>query len=241
MKIYITEDEPLAAAKLKLFLEKLGEGPDIRLFENGLDLTLALSNVLLPGQEDQAPDVIFLDIEMPGMNGIEVLQRLQERDIKPQIVITSAYEKYALTSFNFSVTDYLLKPYDLDRLRMALARVKEAIRLRRLDAENQKNTSFISVRSDGLTKKIDVSQITMLQSVREYVSIHLTDGTRILALGTTSSFESQLPSDVFKRVHRSYIINIKQVKSYNSREIILSDDNKVSVGKTYREQIDELF
>ena len=125
MKIYIAEDEPLAAAKLKLFLEKLGEGGDISVWTDGVSALAAI--------ERERPDLLFLDIQMPGLTGMQILPRLHELPV----IVTSAYDQYAIDSFSLNVTDYLLKPNTLERLKMAVEKGKKVIRLQQLERSSQ--------------------------------------------------------------------------------------------------------
>jgi len=221
MRIYIAEDEPLAAAKLKLFLEKLGEGPDISLYDNGICVMAALQNEL--------PDVLFLDIQMPGMNGMEVLEMIKTGST--QVVITSAYDQYALPAFSYHVADYLLKPYTLERLQTALQKVKETLRLKQLD--QQVNAATISIRCDGRDEVIHVADILSLESLKDYVRLSLRNGQRRMFLSSLTSLEKQLTDD-FVRIHRSFIINKKAVVASDSNEVTLSNGDHFAIGKTYK-------
>lgn len=221
MRIYIAEDEPLAAKKLQLFLEKLGEHPDdLTLFSDGLSLIDALSH--LP-----YPDLLFLDIQMPGLTGIEVLKKLQE-GLSPQtmkVIITSAYDQYAIDGFNFGVADYLLKPYTIERLRQALDKVRPE--------------PTLNIRVDGRTERIRISDIVCLEALKDYTCFTLIDNRRLQTLGTLSSFEQQLPPSEFVRVQRSYILALRHVISYNNQSVILTTDLEVPIGKTYRDTFSE--
>lgn len=223
MRIYITEDEPLAAQKLQLFLQKLGEqAEDITLYENGEKLLYALHHQPLP-------DLLFLDIQMPGLTGIEVLGKLQQ-DANTiadglKVIITSAYDQYAIDGFNFGVTDYLLKPYTLDRLRLALAKVRPE--------------PVLNIRCEGRTERIRIQDIVCLESNKDYTCFTLSDGRRLMTLGTLSGFEQQLPDSAFARVQRSYIVGLKHVQSYNSQSVLLSIGVEVPIGKTFRESFDK--
>lgn len=222
MLIYIAEDEPLAAQKLQLFLQKLGERPeDIQLFGNGRALIEALT-------ANKLPDVIFLDIHMPEMTGLDVLSQLQNNlgDNAPRIIITSAYDRYAIDGFNFGVADYLLKPYTLDRLRLALSKVRVE--------------PMLSIRCEGRTERIRVADIVCLEALKDYTVFTLADGRKLTTLGTLSGFEQQLPSSLFVRVQRSYIIGIDHVQSYNSQTVVLATGIEVPIGRTYRESFDAL-
>lgn len=215
MRIYITEDEPLAAQKLQLFLQKLGErAEDITIYDNGEKLLEAL-------QIAPFPDLLFLDIQMPGLTGLEVLGRLQEDANQLKVIITSAYDQYAIDGFNFGVTDYLLKPYTLDRLRQALSKVRPE--------------PVINIRCEGRTERIRVQDIVCLESNKDYTCFTLEDGRRLMTLGTLSGFEQQLPESAFARVQRSYIVGLKHVQSYNSQSVLLSTGVEVPIGKTFRD------
>lgn len=222
MIIFIAEDEPLAAQKLQFFLLKLGEkADDIHIFGNGILLVEALKSTL--------PDLIFLDIQMPEMTGIEVLNHLQQTygENAPKIIITSAYERYAIDGFNFGVADYLLKPYTLDRLRQALTKV-------RVDPT-------LDIRCNGRNERVRISDIVCMEAEKDYTIIYLVDGRRLTTLGTLSSFEQQLPSDSFVRVQRSYTIAICHVTSYTSSSVTLKNGIEVPIGKTYRDNFAELI
>lgn len=230
MLVYIAEDEPLASAKLKLFLQKFGES-DISIFDNGISLLAHLA--------EEQPDILFLDIHMPGATGMQVMERLSKtgkNDI--QIIITSAYEQYALDSFNFNVTDYLLKPYTLDRLRLALEKAKNNIRLKNLD--KQANAQTITIRCDGRNIIIPVNDIVYLEALKDYVKIVTTDGTKRITIGTLASFENTLPSE-FVRIHRSFVINVSHLIEFNSQTVIMLDGSQITIGRTYREQFDNLL
>jgi len=218
MRIFIAEDEPLAAQKLQLFLQKLGERcEDITLFDNGS----ALMNAL---HVESCPDLLFLDIQMPGLTGLEVLKSLQQSDGELEglkVIITSAYDQYAIDGFNFGVADYLLKPYTLERLRLAMSKVRPE--------------PVLCIRSEGRTERIRISEIVCLESNKDYTCFTLEDGRNLMTLGTLSGFEQQLPTSAFTRVQRSYVVGIKHVQSYNSQSVTLSTGTIVPIGKTYRE------
>lgn len=217
MVIYIAEDEPLAAQKLQLFLQKLGEkAEDITVFGNGALLVNALESHTLP-------DLIFLDIQMPQLTGLEVLTHLHDNlgEDAPKVIITSAYDRYAIDGFNFGVADYLLKPYTLDRLRQALSKVRVE--------------PTIDIRLKGRTERVRISDIVCLEADKDYTLITLADGRRISTLGTLTSFEQQLPPQSFARVQRSYIVALRHVASYSSQSVTLTGNIEVPIGKTYRE------
>lgn len=218
MRIFIAEDEPLAAQKLQLFLQKLGE-EDTTVFDNGANLVEALKTT-------PKPDLLFLDIQMPGLTGIEVLQHLQTPEQQKgnkelKVIITSAYDQYAIDGFNFGVADYLLKPYTLDRLRQALAKVRPE--------------QVINIRVEGRTVPIRVTDIVSLSAQKDYTEFTLADGQKLLTIGTLTGFEQQLPAMFFSRIQRSYLVGLRHVKNYSASIVSLTTGEELPIGRTYRD------
>ena len=220
MKIYIAEDESLAAAKLKLFLEKLGEGGDISLFDNGVSALAAI-------QKEQ-PDLLFLDIQMPGLTGLQVMNQVQGLPI----IVTSAYDQYAIDSFNFNVTDYLLKPYTMERLKSALDKAKKRIKMLQWEKENQ--SAQFSIRTEGRNEVIDANDILYVESIKDYVRIVTLDGQQRLTLASLSSFEEKLDSQKFLRVHRSFIINRTKITNSTAQSVTMTNGQEIPIGRKYK-------
>lgn len=233
MRIFIAEDEPLAAAKLKLFLDKLGEGQDVTHFSDGLQLSAALNN-----SDEPKPDLLFMDIQMPNMTGLDVLKQLGESTFP--IILTTAFDQYALDGFNFGVTDYLLKPYTLERLKQALQKARRMMPATEDSVSAtapQTNIASISVRCEGRNELVEVASIESLEALKDYTRLMLTDGRQLTTLGTLTSMEQQLPSETFIRVQRSYVVNLKRVQSYNMQSLRLVSGIEIPIGKTYREEV----
>lgn len=233
MRIFIAEDEPLAAAKLKLFLDKLGEGQDVTHFSDGLQLSAALNN-----SDEPKPDLLFMDIQMPNMTGLDVLKQLGESTFP--IILTTAFDQYALDGFNFGVTDYLLKPYTLERLKQALQKARRMMPATEDSVSvtaPQTSIASISVRCEGRNELVEVANIESLEALKDYTRLTLTDGRQLTTLGTLTSMEQQLPSETFIRVQRSYVVNLKRVQSYNMQSLRLVSGIEIPIGKTYREEV----
>lgn len=233
MRIFIAEDEPLAAAKLKLFLDKLGEGQDVTHFSDGLQLSAALNN-----SDELKPDLLFMDIQMPNMTGLDVLKQLGESTFP--IILTTAFDQYALDGFNFGVTDYLLKPYTLERLKQALQKARRMMPATEDSVSAtapQTSIASISVRCEGRNELVEVASIESLEALKDYTRLTLTDGRQLTTLGTLTSMEQQLPSETFIRVQRSYVVNLKRVQSYNMQSLRLVSGIEIPIGKTYREEV----
>ncbi len=226
MKIYIAEDEPLAAAKLKLFLEKLGEGGDISTYGDGIAAWAAIDR--------ERPDVLFLDIQMPGLNGMQILARLHDLPV----VVTSAFDQYAIDSFSLNVTDYLLKPYTIDRLRLALEKVRKAIRLQQIERES--TARQLTLRIDGRNEIVRQEEILYLEAVKDYVRIVTADRQQRRTLGTLSSIESQLSADDFVRVHRSFIVNRQRISGIGAHSVTMADGAEIPIGRKYKENIEKI-
>lgn len=221
MRIYITEDEPLAAAKLKLFIEKLGYGGDVTLFTTGEDLMTHLA-------DGNAPDLLFLDINMPGMSGVEVMRDINGRF---PVILTTAYDQYALEGFNCGVSDYLLKPYTLERLKQAIQRVAV------VDAEPKREEEAqvaLEVRVEGRNEIVGYDTIVSLESQKDYTELVLTDGRRLRTLATLTSLAEQLP-DTFKRVQRSWVVNTSMVQSYTATYLIMTNGSRIPIGRKFKE------
>lgn len=223
MKIYIAEDEPLAAAKLKLFLEKLGEGGDISVWADGVSALAAI--------ERERPDLLFLDIQMPGLTGMQILPRLHELPV----IVTSAYDQYAIDSFSLNVTDYLLKPYTLERLKMAVEKGKKVIRLQQLERSSQARQ--ITLRIDGKNEILRQEEIIYLEAVKDYVRVVMADGLNRLVLETLGSVEKLLANDLFLRIHRSFIVNRQKIAGVAAHSLTMADGTEIPIGRKYRETL----
>lgn len=226
MRIFIAEDEPLAAAKLKLFLEKSGEGGDILVYHDGSQLISALN-------KGDKPDLLFLDIQMPQLTGLEVLQAISTSSFP--VILTTAYDQYAIEGFNFGVADYLLKPYTLDRLRQALQKAKLLIKVNKANDHSKISSESITVRTEGRNERIEISQIECLEAVKDYTCLHLSNGRKLLTLGTLTSIEQQLPKTDFVRIQRSYVVNVRKIQSYTTQSAHLHSGLDLPIGKTYKD------
>lgn len=234
MTAYIADDEPLALAKLKLFLQRTGmEVAVTGEYGDGASLLAAL---LRAEQEDELPDLVVTDIRMPGLTGMEVIERLPRR---VQVIITSAHEDYAVSGFAQGVTDYLLKPYTQERLTTAVRRAAEGVRLSELD--RRVNAAALTVRTEGRSLRLNADDVLCLRAEGDYTAITLrSGGRRLLVLEGLTALMERLPEGGFARVHRSYVINVSGVRVVGRQSVTLADGSEVPVGRTYREQIARL-
>lgn len=188
-------------------------------------------------------DLIFLDIRMPKLNGLDFIKTLTH---KPIIIITSAFEEYALESFDLEVCDYLLKPFRFDRILKAanraltLYQLKNQIKLPAPETNNQIEEDQIVIKSDKRHILIKLNELQYLESLGNYVKVWR-DNQFLLTPRTLSSFEEQLPASQFIRIHKSYILNKKFVNYLEGNMIILKNQSQLPIGKNYKAIIKQLL
>ncbi len=216
----VVDDEELARTLLENYISRL---PHLNLVEkcaNPLDALNAL--------EENEIDLLFLDIQMPEMTGIDFLKSLQQ---KPKVIFTTAYSEYAIEGYQLDVVDYLLKPFSFERFVQA---VNKAV-----DLLSQKSDSpekdYLLVKADHKVHKIKFEDIRYIQSMREYVAYFLPKG-KILALNSLKRLEEELPSDQFIRIHKSYIIPIQKVTTLEGNMVHLGNE-KLPIGNLYKEEV----
>nr|WP_299382852.1 response regulator transcription factor [Allomuricauda sp.] len=221
LKVIIVDDEPLAINVLKNYVEQVSQLELVQTFSNAINANLFL-------QENEV-DIIFLDINMPILDGLDFLESLHA---PPMIVITTAHEEYALKSFELEVMDYLVKPIPLPRFLKAINRI---IGLKQGTANsgqsaNEKPSIFVKVDKKKL-QKIFIDEIVVVESLKDYIRIKTTSAKYIIHK-TLGSFTDELPSDKFLRIHRSYTIAIDKVEAIegNSLEV---DGIRYTIGRSY--------
>lgn len=202
----VIEDEPLALKRTVEFVKKISYLNLISPFTNAFDAIGFLKN--------NKVDLIFLDIEMDGLTGIEFLESLS---FKPQIIITTAYDKYALKGFELNVVDYLLKPFRFERFLSSVERAYELI-----SRNDQNNNDFIFVKTEYRLERIQHCDIILIEGMGDYRNI-ITFSKRILTLQTFSDFERELPINKFCRVHKSFIVAIDKIIAIERNRIKIAD------------------
>lgn len=216
------DDEPLALQQLSRYI----------LDTEFLELAGSFRNALVAGKwlSEHKADAIFVDIEMPGINGLDFVRGMQQ---KPLVVFTTAHSEYALEGFKVDAMDYLLKPIDYqDFLRSAEKVYRQYLLIHGpIDGQGGKNILFI--RSEYKMIPVVIEDIIFIESRSEYVRIFLHGKKPIMTLGSLKSYQEKLPSDLFLRVHRSYIVNLSFIKSIERKQIILANDKNIPVGKLY--------
>jgi two-component system LytT family response regulator len=246
----IADDEVLARRKLRYLLE---DQPDIQVIGEGSNATEVIDLV-----GATAPQLLFLDVKMPGMNGLEVVDRLARNEGPvPHIVFTTAYDQYALQAFEVRAIDYLLKPFTAERLQMAVQRVREQIEFTELSAgrplknsqENHQDkngyTTRLVFKSRGRILFLSVTDIRWIGAEENYVRICTANETHLLR-ETMASMEQRLDPHSFLRVHRSAMVNLKYVREVRTEAqgdfvVHLLDGQKVPMSRSYHSRIRELF
>lgn len=213
----ILDDEPLA---VKLLRDYVGKLPNTQLLYAGTDVYAALQLA----QEGKA-DLIFLDIQMPELTGIQFMKILNG---KCKIILTTAYEEYALQAFDLDVVDYLLKPFSPERFQVAVQKARERMAP---GAGIEPVRDHIFVKSEYRMIRINLRDIYYFESLRDYVAIHHREG-KTLTLQSLRSFEEELPPQDFVRIHKSYLISLSQIQAIERRRVIIQDQY-LPIGDTY--------
>lgn len=225
MNCIIIDDDPLSCKVLEKLISKVNDINLIATYNSAVEA--------LPALQNDVADLIFLDIEMPEMSGIELLNTLENQ---PQIIIVSSKEKYALDAFDLNVTDYLLKPPQFSRFFKAVEKVKK----NQAKAKVQKdNTEEIFFRSNSVYVKVRIDDILWVEALENYCHIHTYDD-QIVAHLNLKAVEKILPATKFQRVHRSYIININKIAMVDQSSVTIhtkKSNAKISVSRTYRERL----
>jgi len=227
IKCIIIEDEPLAAKILSDYILMI---PFLELQATFKDAILATDYL-----RTNSTNLIFLDIHLPRLKGMAFLKTLTN---PPAIIITTAYHQYAVEGFNLNVTDYLLKPFEFERFLIAVTKVKTAESEKHKTKENPEAKDFIFLNVQKKKVKILFSEIVYIESQREYIKIVTIKSEYITKMGT-HEIEDLLPSNLFKRIHRSFIISVGKIDSYTA-EMVDVHGVSIPIGRGYRDIIENL-
>ena len=225
LKCIIIEDEPLAAKVLSDYIMQV---PFLELHGTFKDAILATDYL-----RDHPVDLIFLDIHLPKLKGMAFLKTLTD---PPAIIVTTAYHQYAVEGFNLNVTDYLLKPFDFERFLIAVNKVNTSEREKPNEGQERKEFIFLNVQKKKV--KILFSEIVYIESQQEYIKI-ITTKREYVSKMSTHEIEDLLPSNLFKRIHRSFIISISKIESYTA-EMVEVNGVSIPIGRGYRHIIEGL-
>lgn len=221
----IVDDEPIARDILKNYIDHI---PYLILIASCED---AFEAMRVMNEKDV--NLIILDINMPRLNGLEMLRSIKKY---PAIIVTSAYQEFALEGFELSVTDYLLKPFSFSRFVQATEKVINRIVDANLVDAKSDIEDFVMVKSDKKLTKVFLNSIEYVEAYGNYIFIYQNFDDRIMSKQTLIQFEEQLPRNKFIRIHKSFLLSLKAMKSLEGNEITLSS-RKLPVGKVYRENL----
>jgi two-component system LytT family response regulator len=237
----IVDDEPPARRKLRSFLDKEEDFEVAGEAGNGEDAVRLI--------EERKPDVVFLDIQMPGANGFEVLEALKDQPL-PLVVFVTAYDQYAVKAFDVQALDYLLKPFDRPRLQACLERVRAALAgagtrdLQRKmdvllqDVRTREYLQRVLVRTQGRVVFLKMDDVDWIESSGNYAELHAGRQAFIIR-ETIATLEARLDPKRFARIHRSTIVNVDRIKelqpwSHNDYRVILKDGSELRMSRRYR-------
>jgi DNA-binding LytR/AlgR family response regulator len=219
---FIVDDEPIARRGLREYITREGDIKILAECENIIELRMRL--------QEMSPDIIFLDIEMPYASGMDWLSTANTSSL---VILTTAYEQYALRSYDFNVVDYLLKPIPYARFSKAIVKARKLLQK---DLETE-GVDYIVVKVTQTKRhKILFRDITYIEAQQNYCNIHHRDDTQLMVRTTLNNILEQLPSDMFCQVHRSFIVNKTRITSMDSSRINIGDVS-IPVSRTYKEKL----
>jgi two-component system LytT family response regulator len=224
LKCIIVEDEPLARQILEGYISRVSFLELNGSFEDAIE---AIGHL-----RENHIDVIFLDIHLPEIKGITFLKTLTN---PPAVIMTTAYHEYAVEGYELNVVDYLLKPFEFDRFLAAVNKVKKQKQVVQVSGDNR-DYLFVNIQLKKV--KIYFSEILYIESQKEYVKIVTTDKTYLTKM-STHEIEDLLPDSHFKRIHRSFIVALQKVRSFNSEMVEISGHN-IPVGRGYKDVLTKL-
>lgn len=221
IKCVITDDEPTACEGLQRYVERVDFLSLMTVCEDAIQLNTFLQTA--------QPDLLFLDIEMPYLSGLELLASLTH---PPHVIITSAYEKYALKGFELDVTDYLLKPISFDRFLKAVNKVHNIMQQ---EERLEESSDYLFVRSDRQMHKVFLKDIVVIEGLENYVCIY-TESSKLLVRSTMKRIVEVLPKGFFLQVHKSYVINLEKIDKIDGNRIIV-DQHAIPIARNFRDEV----
>lgn len=221
IKCVAIDDEPLSLDIIDQFCQRIGN-IELKKFSNPI--------IGLDAIRKTQPDIVFLDIEMGGINGIDLAAQLPEDTC---FIFTTAYMKYALDGFDLDAVDYLHKPFAYSRFQIAFSKA-----LRRIGRQPIKTTSqCIVVKQDYNSITIPIDDILYIEALEGYSKIFRTSGDYVMSRILLKNILALLPSDIFVRIHRSFIVSKPKVKSFNKQEVFLSNNVTLPIGRQYASEL----
>lgn len=228
IKTIIVDDEPLALDVIETYIEKI---PNLELVKRCGNAIEAFETL-----KTEKVDLMFLDIQMPQLTGIDFLRTLKD---PPLVIFTTAYPNYALDGYELNVTDYLLKPISFERFMQAVDKALDQIALKEGGSHSEDEQDFIFVKSDKKLMKVKFKDVLYIEGLKDYVIIRMPN-SRVITLQTMKSLEEKLPSDIFQRIHRSYIVAIDKIDAIVGNMVEI-EKKHLPIGKNYRDKLLEII
>jgi len=223
----IVDDEPVAREILESHLGKIDQVKVLASCKSAVEAFKVINT--------ESVDLIFLDINMPEISGLSFAKTMTK---KIKIIFTTAYREYAVDGFDLQAVDYLLKPISFERLLQSINKFLDEIKpvdaLKHKEAVSTKSDSFF-VRADRKMIKINISEIRYIESLSDYIKIHLTDKT-VVTRETLSNIEAKLPQGDFLRIHRSYIVSIDGIESF-THEYVMVNKHELPISRSHKEDV----
>ena len=232
LNVIIVDDEPLALDVLETYIEKVPDLVLVKRCNNAFEANEAINNHRI--------DLIFLDIQMPQLTGIDFLKTLSH---PPMVIFTTAYSNYALQSYELDAVDYLLKPISFERFMKAVNRAIEeqklTVQAHQSHPEDTDEKDYIFIKADKKLVRVRFADIIYIEGLKDYVIIRL-DQSRVITLQNMKSLEDKLPTPMFKRIHRSYIVNVNKIEAIVGNMVEVTEKGQTKhlpIGKNYRDEL----
>ena len=223
------DDEPLALKQLATYIKKVPFLELVAECQSAIDAKKILEQDMI--------DVMFIDINMPDLNGLDFVRTLAA---PPLVVFTTAYSEYAIDGYKVNAVDYLLKPFGMDEFLRAANKVKQQYELTHTtEVSKVDDNDAMFLKTEHRIVRININNIRYIEGMSEYLKIYLTDAKPIVVLLSMKKMEERLPTHTFMRIHRSYIINLNEIQEVNKNRVILDADTFLPIGDMYREQLNQ--
>jgi two-component system, LytTR family, response regulator len=246
VRTLLVDDEPMARRRMRRLL---ASEPEVEILGECADGAEALANI-----RHLEPDLVLLDVQMPELDGFQVLERLRD-DQLPCVIFVTAFDRYAMRAFDVHAIDYLLKPFSAARFQLALTRARERMHLRGPDGglvrlvaslrTRSRYLSRLSVRTGARIVLVDLRTVDWLEAADNYVRLHC-GGREYVVRDTLASLERQLDPDCFVRIHRSTVVQIDRIRelhpaSHGDMDVILRDGSRLTLSRTWRPRARQLL
>jgi len=226
------DDEPLALEQLSDFISRIPYLDLRATFKKGFDAMMYI--------KENNVDLVFLDIQMDDITGIQIVKTIAQ---KPQVIITTAYDQYAIEGYELDVADYLLKPISFERFVKAVKKVYNHMEVTGKISDGSAidaSSNFIFVKADYKLQKINLDDILYIEGYKDYLRFFLTEKRKIMSLMSFKNIEESLPKDKFYRVHKSFIVAISKIESITKSSLSIGDIH-IPIGDFYKESFFEFL